>query len=91
MIDVDRRDQRRPPGRRHAGRSAAGEAGSSRCPQLRGRLADVWDACTNAERIPRWFLPMTATCGRRPFQFEGNAGGTVDRCDPPDGFEATWE
>ena len=21
-------------------------------------LADVWDACTNPERIPRWFLPV---------------------------------
>jgi hypothetical protein len=20
---------------------------------------DLWDACTNAERIPRWFLPVT--------------------------------
>ena len=22
-------------------------------------LADVWDACTNPERIPRWFLPVS--------------------------------
>ncbi|HEX7430212.1 MAG TPA: polyketide cyclase, partial [Mycobacterium sp.] len=21
--------------------------------------ADLWDACTNIERIPRWFLPVT--------------------------------
>ena len=21
--------------------------------------ADLWDACTNIERIPRWFLPIT--------------------------------
>jgi uncharacterized protein YndB with AHSA1/START domain len=22
-------------------------------------VEDVWDACTNPERIPRWFLPIT--------------------------------
>ncbi len=53
---------------------------------------DVWDACTNPERIPRWFLPVTGDLrlhGR--YQFEGNAGGTVERCDPPKSFAATWE
>jgi uncharacterized protein YndB with AHSA1/START domain len=55
-------------------------------------LADVWDACTNPERIPRWFLPVSGelTEGGR-YQLEGNAGGTVTRCDPPHGFDATWE
>jgi uncharacterized protein YndB with AHSA1/START domain len=55
-------------------------------------LADVWDACTNPERIPRWFLPVSGELkeGGR-YQLEGNAGGTVTRCDPPHGFDATWE
>jgi len=55
-------------------------------------LADVWDACTNPERIPRWFLPVTGELkeGGR-FQLKGNAGGTITRCDPPRGFDATWE
>jgi uncharacterized protein YndB with AHSA1/START domain len=55
-------------------------------------VADVWDACTNPERIPRWFLPVRGDLreGRR-YQLEGNAGGTVTRCDPPHGFDATWE
>jgi uncharacterized protein YndB with AHSA1/START domain len=55
-------------------------------------LADVWDACTNAERIPRWFLPVRGELkeGGR-YQLVGNAGGTITRCDPPDGFDATWE
>jgi len=55
-------------------------------------LDDVWDACTNAERIPRWFLPISGELrlGGR-YQLEGNAGGTVERCDPPHGFAATWE
>ena len=25
------------------------------------------------------------------YQLQGNAGGTVERCDPPHGFAATWE
>ena len=55
-------------------------------------LAGVWGACTNPERIPRWFLPVSGELkeGGR-YQLEGNAGGTVTRCDPPHGFDATWE
>jgi uncharacterized protein YndB with AHSA1/START domain len=55
-------------------------------------IEDVWDACTNPERIPRWFLPITGDLrlGGR-YQLEGNAGGTVERCDPPKSFAATWE
>jgi hypothetical protein len=25
------------------------------------------------------------------YQLEGNASGTIERCDPPNGFAATWE
>jgi len=55
-------------------------------------VEDVWDAITNAERIPRWFLPISGELrvGGR-FQLEGNAGGTIERCDPPHSFAATWE
>jgi uncharacterized protein YndB with AHSA1/START domain len=55
-------------------------------------IDDVWDACTNPERIPRWFLPVSGELrlhGR--YQLEGNAGGVIERCDPPRGFAATWE
>ena len=55
-------------------------------------VEDLWDACTNAERIPRWFLPVSGEL--RPggrYQLEGNAGGTIERCDPPRSFFATWE
>ncbi len=53
---------------------------------------DVWDACTNPLRIPRWFLPVSGDLrlGGR-YQLEGNAGGTIERCDPPRAFTATWE
>lgn len=55
-------------------------------------IEDLWDACTNPERIPRWFLPVSGdlrTGGN--YQFEGNAGGKIERCDAPRGFAATWE
>lgn len=54
--------------------------------------ADLWDALTSAERIPRWFLPVTGdlTAGGR-YQLEGNAGGTVERCEAPTSFAVTWE
>lgn len=55
-------------------------------------VENLWDACTNPERIPRWFLPVTGELrvGGR-YQLEGNAGGTVLSCDPPTAFAATWE
>jgi uncharacterized protein YndB with AHSA1/START domain len=55
-------------------------------------VEEVWDACTSPERIPRWFLPVSGELreGGR-FQLEGNASGTIERCDPPKGFSATWE
>lgn len=55
-------------------------------------MDDLWDALTSAERIPRWFLPVTGELrlGGR-YQLEGNAGGTVTRCEPPSLLSVTWE
>lgn len=55
-------------------------------------LEDVWDAITSPERISRWFLPISGDLrlGGR-YAIEGNASGTIERCDPPKGFFATWE
>jgi uncharacterized protein YndB with AHSA1/START domain len=55
-------------------------------------LADLWDAVTNPERIPRWFLPVSGELkpGGR-YQTEGNAGGVIERCEPPETFTVTWE
>jgi len=53
-------------------------------------VEDLWDACTRPERIARWFSPVTGDL--RPggrFQIEGNAGGTVERCEPPLRYDAT--
>jgi uncharacterized protein YndB with AHSA1/START domain len=81
--------------RRQAGKRVL-EAGEARVVTISqaydAAIDDVWDACTNPERIPRWFLPVSGAL--RPggrYQLTGNASGTIERCDPPKGFAATWE
>ncbi|GAB3661752.1 SRPBCC family protein [Glycomyces tarimensis] len=60
--------------------------------EYRADRSDVWDALTNAERLPRWFLPVSGELSAGGhYQFEGNAGGTVERCTEPESFTATWE
>ncbi len=53
---------------------------------------DLWAALTTADRLRRWFLPVSGELrlGGR-YQFEGNAGGTVTECEPPRRLAATWE
>ncbi|MEX2272660.1 MAG: SRPBCC family protein [Vicinamibacterales bacterium] len=54
--------------------------------------ADLWDAFTTAERLPRWFLPISGDL--RPggrYQLQGNAGGEILVCDPPRHLKLTWE
>jgi uncharacterized protein YndB with AHSA1/START domain len=54
--------------------------------------ADLWDAVSNIERIPRWLMPISGDLQvGGSYQLEGNAGGTVLSCDPPENFTATWE
>ncbi len=55
-------------------------------------VADLWDAVTNGERIPRWFLPVGGELepGGR-YQLEGNAGGAITACEPLSHFAVTWE
>jgi len=55
-------------------------------------IDDLWEALTDPERIPRWFLPVSGDLheGGR-YQLEGNAGGTITRCRPPDLLAVTWE
>lgn len=70
--------------------------GQARTVVLRRRyvapVEDVWDACTDAERISRWFLPISGDLrlGGK-YQLEGNAGGEILRCEPPRLLRATWE
>ena len=55
-------------------------------------VEDLWDAVTSAERIPRWFLPVSGRLelGGR-YQLEGNAGGTISHCERPSHLGLTWE
>lgn len=55
-------------------------------------IGDLWDALTNAERLPRWFLPVEGDLrlGGR-YQLKGNAGGTIEGCQPPFHLALTWE
>jgi uncharacterized protein YndB with AHSA1/START domain len=55
-------------------------------------VEDLWEACSTADRLARWFAPVEGDLqlGGR-FQVQGNAGGTIETCDPPNGFTATWE
>ncbi|GII54941.1 activator of HSP90 ATPase [Planotetraspora thailandica] len=54
-------------------------------------VEDVWDACTNAERLSRWFLPVTGDLrlGGK-YQLEGNAGGEILQCEPPRLLKVSW-
>ncbi|MCL3862482.1 SRPBCC family protein [Actinotalea sp. K2] len=54
-------------------------------------LEDVWDALTNAERLPRWFSPVTGDLEPGgSYQIENNAGGDILRCDPPTQLQVTF-
>jgi uncharacterized protein YndB with AHSA1/START domain len=55
-------------------------------------IDDLWEACTTADRLARWFLPVSGelVLGGR-YQFEGNAGGTIQACRAPEFVRATWE
>ena len=54
--------------------------------------ADLWDAVTNSERLPRWFTVVSGELelGGR-YQVEGNASGTVTACESLAHFALTWE
>lgn len=54
--------------------------------------SDLWDAVTNAERLSRWFSPVSGDLklGGR-YQIQGNAEGTITGCEPPHALDLTWE
>jgi uncharacterized protein YndB with AHSA1/START domain len=53
--------------------------------------ADLWEALTDPQRIARWFLPITGELKEGGhFQLEGNAGGDILACDPPNAFRTTF-
>jgi uncharacterized protein YndB with AHSA1/START domain len=76
-------------------RRTVGNDGAAHVVELRrsydADVEDVWDACTNPERIPRWLLPISGDLrlGGR-FQLEGNASGEITACEPPRRLAVTW-
>ena len=54
-------------------------------------IDDVWSACSEAERIGRWFMPVTGDLRvGGHYQLEGNAGGEILVCEPPRRLVVTW-
>lgn len=78
------------------------EVGSRRIPAGEGRtvllrrrygppIEEVWNACTDPDRINRWFLPVTGDLHLGgTYQLKGNAGGEILRCQPPHLLKVTW-
>lgn len=63
--------------------------------EYRAPIADVWEAVTTPERIRRWFLPVSGNLRMGgTYQLEGNAGGEILECEPPQGasahYRVTW-
>ncbi|PSL53864.1 uncharacterized protein YndB with AHSA1/START domain [Saccharothrix carnea] len=53
--------------------------------------ADVWDAVTDPDRLKRWFLPVSGDLREGGnFQLEGNAGGDILTCAPPELLRVTF-
>jgi uncharacterized protein YndB with AHSA1/START domain len=70
-------------------------AGEARTAVMRRRydapIQDVWDACTNPDRLSRWFLKVTGELRvGGTFSLAGNASGEILRCDPPRLLAVTW-
>jgi uncharacterized protein YndB with AHSA1/START domain len=71
----------------------AGEARVSTISQVYDTdIDDLWQVVTQPERIARWFLPVTGELKEGgSYSLQGNASGTITRCDRPRGYDATWE
>jgi uncharacterized protein YndB with AHSA1/START domain len=56
-------------------------------------VEDLWETCTTAERLARWFEPVDGDLhegGRYRLRDSGTAG-TVEHCAPPTRLRVTWE
>jgi uncharacterized protein YndB with AHSA1/START domain len=73
-------------------RIAAGEA---RTILMRRRydapIEDVWDACTDPDRLDRWFLHVSGDLrAGGTFDIQDNAHGEILRCEPPRVLTLSW-
>jgi uncharacterized protein YndB with AHSA1/START domain len=54
-------------------------------------IDDIWSACTEPDRLARWFLPVRGDLRvGGHYQLEGNAGGEILACEPPRRLLVTW-
>ena len=55
-------------------------------------IEDLWEAIVSPERLKRWFAPVSGDFEEGgKYQIEGNAHGTIEKCDPPRRLAITWE
>ncbi len=69
--------------------------GAARAAVLRrryeGSIEDVWDAITTADRIDRFFLPVSGDLREGgTYAFEGQASGKILVCDAPHLLRVEW-
>ena len=72
-----------------------GSAGEEVCVTVRrtydSDIADVWNALTDPDRMKRWFVPVSGDLQEGgSFQLEGNAGGDILACEPPELLRVTF-
>ncbi|GIG93386.1 SRPBCC family protein [Plantactinospora endophytica] len=54
-------------------------------------IEDVWNACTDPDRIGRWLAPIEGDLRLGgTYQLKGNAGGQILRCEEPRLVKVTW-
>ncbi|OOC53351.1 MULTISPECIES: SRPBCC family protein [Nocardiopsis] len=55
-------------------------------------VEEVWSACTDPKRINRWFMePAGDLRAGGNFALEGNASGSILKCEAPHLLALTWE
>lgn len=55
-------------------------------------VEDVWTACTEPDRLSRWFLKVGGDLRLGgTFALDGNAHGEILRCEPPRLLAITWK
>ena len=94
MIDVIQRDQRVTAPRRRAACSRPARRAASTISQVydtdaRRPVGRVHQPRAHPALVPARLRASSELGGR--YQLEGNAGGAIERCDPPRSFAATWE
>ncbi|GAA1507477.1 SRPBCC family protein [Kribbella lupini] len=56
-----------------------------------GTPDEVWDALTDPARMARWFSPVTGELKiGGSFQIQGNAGGEILECEPPQRYKVSF-